>query len=132
MPSETAELKSSERKIKIQKLWKEKETAIREIFNMFHRKGVKRILKLTVKDNAEYPCSDDTIESCLSGFDVRYMDWQKPDLCAEVVLSEAPNVVELTLHSSGNNAVLQSWASETSICDLNKVRQDGQLFSVHY
>lgn len=89
---------------------------------MLHRKGVRRILKLTVRDNLDDPCSDEVIERCLKRFDVRYLDWQKYDLCAEVILSAAPNVVKLTLHSSGSHAVLRSWASEMTLCELNKVR----------
>lgn len=89
--------------------------------------GVQQILKLTVVDNPSRPCTDEVIERCLRDFDVRYLDWNKPDLCADVILAVAPNIVELTLHSSGNSSVLRSWAAENGLCNLNLVRYEQTL-----
>jgi hypothetical protein len=61
-------------------------------------------------DNIKMPCSDEIIEYCLDDFDVRYLNWRKLDLCVEAILANTTNLAELTLHSSGNNAVLRGWA----------------------
>ena len=97
--------------------------SLEKVFNMLREeKGIKRILKLTVKDDPAMPCSDRVIEKCLESFDVRYLDWNKPDLCIDIVLAKAPNVTELNLYSSGNNAVLRRWASINGLCGLNQAR----------
>ncbi|KAI1424164.1 hypothetical protein F5Y12DRAFT_464007 [Xylaria sp. FL1777] len=85
-------------------------------------KGVKRILKLVVEDNAEWPCSEEIIKSCLESLnDVRYLNWKRPNISAET-LHKAPNVVELWLYSTGINAVLSSWADEEGLRKLKKLR----------
>lgn len=84
-------------------------------------KHVQRILKVEVKDNPRRNCSDQTIEACLKGFDVRYLNWDKYDLCSDVVVAVAKNVIELWLYSSGNNAVLRSWSGEEGLGRLKQV-----------
>lgn len=101
----------------VEKQWE----SLQAIFAMLRRRGVRKILKLRVQDNPYRPCSDEVIESCLDGFDVRYLDWNRPDLCADVILAKAPKVVELWLYSSGSNAVLRGWAGSTGLCRLRRV-----------
>jgi hypothetical protein len=84
-------------------------------------KGVKKILKLVVDDNDEFPCSEVIIRNCLEQLDdVRYLDWKRPNISAQTLL-KAPNVVELWLYSTGINAVLSSWADHGGLPQLKKV-----------
>ena len=94
---------------------------LKDIFDALSQKNVEKILKVTVEDSTVCPCTDEVIEECLQKFDVRYLDWRKPDLCSDVLVRAAPNIVELTLYSSGNNAVLRGWASAGGLCSLNLV-----------
>lgn len=101
--------------------WERFMESLQKIFRMLYKNGARKILKLTVIDNPKRPCSDEVIERCLSGFDVRYLNWVKPDLCADVILAKAPKVVELWLYSSGSNAVLRGWAATNGLCGLNQL-----------
>jgi len=92
-----------------------------EVFDMLRELKIKRILKVTVEDNSDRPCTDSVIMKCLRDFDVRYLDWQKNDLCIDVVLAVAPRVSELRLYSSGNATVLRGWAASSGLCSLNQV-----------
>ncbi|KAL7805226.1 hypothetical protein V8C44DRAFT_341207 [Trichoderma aethiopicum] len=101
--------------------WRRDMKALRNIFKMLRGRGVKRILKVTVTDNAKRPCSDQVFQECLAGFDVRYLNWTKPDLSASVICTSCPKVAELTLYSSGRRAVLDSWAANTGLCTLRQL-----------
>ncbi|KAF4467266.1 Peptidase S8 S53 subtilisin kexin sedolisin [Fusarium albosuccineum] len=93
-----------------------------DIFRWLKEGGVSSVLKLTVFDNGDPPHSDEAIEECVGGLNVRVWNWFKVDLCADVILKSAPNVKHLTLYSSGNNAVLKSWSSRGSLPSLKKIR----------
>jgi hypothetical protein len=95
--------------------------ALTKIFNMLKGQGVKRILKVTIRDNQKEPCSDRIIQQCLSPFDVRYLDWNKPDLNAGTIYASCPRIAQLTLYSSGRKAVLDSWVASTGLCRLRQV-----------
>ncbi|KAI2619318.1 hypothetical protein GGR54DRAFT_647998 [Hypoxylon sp. NC1633] len=97
--------------------------ALRDTFRWLRKKNVKQIVKLVVKDNPDRYCSDETIETCLDGFDVRYLDWNKADMCVDTIRKKAPNVVHLWLHSSGSNAVLWSWSDSSGLRSLPKLSQ---------
>ncbi|KAI1827697.1 hypothetical protein F4861DRAFT_492215 [Xylaria intraflava] len=85
-------------------------------------KGVKRILKLVVEDNAEWPCSETTIRDCLRRLeDIRYLNWKRPNISVETLLV-APNIVGLWLYSTGINAVLAGWADKEGLQQLKKLR----------
>jgi hypothetical protein len=114
-------LSAEEQKLKRQGLWEDDMDSLRSVFDLIRTKKVKKILRLTVTDNFERPCSDEVIEDCLRNFDIRYLDWRKYDLCIDVVLNAAPRVVELWLYSNSNNAVLRSWAASNGICYLKRV-----------
>jgi hypothetical protein len=91
--------------------WKGRTDSIRKVFSWFRKQKVRRILKLVVVDDGTLPCSDATIEECLREFDIRYLNWNKDDLCIDV-LREAGlyNVREIWLSWSGRNSVLYSWS----------------------
>jgi hypothetical protein len=98
------------------------QTALVGVFMMLAEKGVKRILRLSVRDNPKKPCSDELIQRCLRDFDIRYLNWNKPDLRADIVVASAPRLVGIWLHSSGNDAVLREWAGGRGLCNLHQVR----------
>lgn len=79
------------------------------IFDHLHQKGVRKIIRVTAQDR-NLPHSDEMIEKILTRFDVEIWDWEKLDICSEVIFEAAPNVREVCLYSSGNNAVLRSWS----------------------
>ncbi|KAI1408751.1 hypothetical protein F5Y13DRAFT_104954 [Hypoxylon sp. FL1857] len=103
--------------------WEEDSKALCATFKWLRKKNVKQIVKLVVKDNPNRNCSDETIETCLDGFDVRYLDWNKADMCVDTIRKKAPNVVHLWLHSSGSNAVLWSWSDSSGLRSLPKLSQ---------
>ncbi|PTB62672.1 hypothetical protein BBK36DRAFT_1172427 [Trichoderma citrinoviride] len=101
--------------------WKNDMQSLRKIFAMLRDRGVKRILKVTIRDNEKRPSSDQVIQECLAGFDVRYLNWTKPDLSASVICASCPKIAELTLYSSGRRAVLDSWAASTGLSRLRQL-----------
>jgi hypothetical protein len=82
-------------------------------------RNVRNILKLTVDDQV-HPHGDEEIEEAVRGtpsnprlshsFDVQILDWRKIDLCPGTIATASPNVREVHLRWSGNNAVLRGWS----------------------
>lgn len=108
----------------VQDSWIGRSESARKTFEWLRqRKRVRRILKLVVIDDANLPCSDAIIEDCLQGFDVRYLNWNKEDLCVETLrTSGTSNVKELWLSWSGRNSVLHGWScKETGLPTLSQV-----------
>jgi len=91
------------------------------IFAGLKRKGVKKIIRLVVDDDAETPHSDEVIEE-LSCFEIEEWDWRRIDLCSERIKIAAPRVRTLSLYSSGNSAVLWSWSGVDGLPGLEYVR----------
>lgn len=104
------------------------------IFKWLNRKGVKQILKVIVEDDHRIPhshetikpdqClphSDEVIEDALREFDVEIWDWRKFDICSQTIVNTAPNVRDVQLYCSGNDAILRSWSAETGLVKLKKV-----------
>lgn len=56
----------------------------------------------------------------LYGFKVEEWDWKKMDICSDVIHESSPAVREVSLYSSGNNAVLMGWASEEGLGNRKK------------
>jgi hypothetical protein len=84
---------------------------LRAVFDWLRKKGVRRILRLVIVDNQEWQCSDETIEECLKGWDIRHLDWNKRDLSIEIIKNgEAAKMVELFLSWSGQNTALLGWS----------------------
>lgn len=101
--------------------WQDDEKNLKEVFRWLKvDKKVKTIVNLTVKDNTHHYCTDETVEECLKGLDVRYLDWNRPDLCAET-LRVSPSLVEISLYWTGLNAVLWSWSDTEGLLTLAKV-----------
>lgn len=92
-------------------------------FRWFRKQNVQRILKVVIVDDSTFPCSDETIEECLRGFDVRYLNWNKDDFCPAILHSaKLHNIRELWLSWSGRNSVLYSWScKDTGLPTMKKV-----------
>ena len=103
------------------------------VFNWLKKHRVKSVIKVSVVDDVEPSHSDEAIELCLGptrsadgmkkieGLDVRIWNWFKMDLCVDVIVASAPNVRDVTLYSSGNNAVLVGWSSSAGLPRLKGV-----------
>ncbi|KAG8677738.1 hypothetical protein FPOAC1_003766 [Fusarium poae] len=85
--STNVEQSGNEDRIAIFDHWSRNMESLKKMFNMLRNHGIKRILKVTIHDNEQTPSSDNTIQACLNGFDVRYLDWNEPDLCINVIRS---------------------------------------------
>ncbi|KAK4222100.1 hypothetical protein QBC38DRAFT_504306, partial [Podospora fimiseda] len=90
------------------------------IFRWLKDQGVKSVLKVTVIDDVEPSHSDQVIEECLNELNVRTWNWYKVDLCCDVILKSASNARDVTLYSSGNNAVLKGWSSPEGLPKLKQ------------
>ena len=91
------------------------------VFNELRGRKVKTILKVIVDDLAEPAHSDEAIEKALDKMGVEIWDWKKTDLCTEVIQTAAPNVREVHLYWSGNNAVLRGWSEEGGLKQLKEL-----------
>ncbi|KAF9634998.1 hypothetical protein BFW01_g5893 [Lasiodiplodia theobromae] len=90
------------------------------IFKWLHERGVRKILKVTVIDN-EFPAHKDaSIVDCLKDFNVEVWDWKKVDLCSEVIAKSTSVAKEISLYSSGNQAVLKGWSAPGGFSDRGK------------
>ncbi|KAF8244126.1 hypothetical protein K440DRAFT_610568 [Wilcoxina mikolae CBS 423.85] len=92
------------------------------IFDLLHKKGVKKIIKLIVDDDEDTPHSDEIIEQ-LSCFEIEEWDWRKMDICSEVIRTAAPHVQQVFLYSSGNNSVLHGWSCSDGLNQLKNLRE---------
>lgn len=87
------------------------------------QKKVKTILKVIVDDLNEPAHHDEAIEECLDGLGVEVWDWRKMDLSPEIIKKVAPDVREIHLYWSGNNAVLRGWSEPEGLRQLQKLRK---------
>jgi hypothetical protein len=95
-------------------------TDMKIIFKWLRENGVQMIVKVMVIDDGVPSHSDSAIEEALGGFDVQVWDWKKVDICSEVICNSTKVVKEISLYSSGNNAVLMGWASPEGFINLEK------------
>ncbi|KAF5667799.1 hypothetical protein FHETE_5568 [Fusarium heterosporum] len=102
--------------------WNRNMRNLKKMFRMIRKRQVKQILKVTIYDNPKRPCSDETIQACLEGFDVRYLDWNKPDLSIDVIHAACPRLAEIKLYSSGRKSVFSGWTSNTGLCNLHQLK----------
>lgn len=87
-----------------------------EIFQWLRDNGVKKILTAIVLDNIEPSHSDAAIENSLKDFKVEVWDWKKLDLNSDVIANSTNGAVrEISLYSSGNNAVLMGVSIQISL-----------------
>jgi hypothetical protein len=91
------------------------------IFKWLRKEKVETIYAVTVIDSSEPSHSDAAIESALRGFKVEIWDWKKLDLNCDVIAACTEGAVrEMSLYSSGNNAVLMGWSSEDGLRCIKK------------
>lgn len=81
---------------------------------------MQKIIKVMVIDDGNPSHADSAIEDAQRNFDVEVWDWKKVDLCSEVICESTKVVREISLYSSGNNAVLMGWASPEGLINRNK------------
>ncbi|RAL61211.1 hypothetical protein DID88_010290 [Monilinia fructigena] len=84
------------------------------IFEWLWQRGVREIIKVMVIviDNGNPPHASGAIVDALYGFEIEEWNWKKIDLCSDVISESSLAVREVSLYSSGKNAVLMGWASE--------------------
>ncbi|KAH6851063.1 hypothetical protein B0I37DRAFT_373102 [Chaetomium sp. MPI-CAGE-AT-0009] len=92
------------------------------IFKWLREQDVTKIIRVSVGDQKHTSHSDEAIERCLEHTEVEVLDWNKLDICATVFTDAAPRVRDLTVHCSGNNAVLRSWMSPGGLVELEDLR----------
>ncbi|KAK7403904.1 hypothetical protein QQX98_010311 [Neonectria punicea] len=90
------------------------------VFDWLWRRGVREIIKVMVVDDGDHPHADAAIVDALYGFKVEEWDWKRVDLCSDVIYESSPAVREVSLYSSGNNAVLMGWASAEGLGNRDK------------
>ncbi|EXL70034.1 hypothetical protein FOPG_14109 [Fusarium oxysporum f. sp. conglutinans race 2 54008] len=90
------------------------------IFDQLRNKGVETVLRVFVQDSdPDSPShSDEAIEKALQGMGVEVWDWNRTDLCTEVIVTAAPKAREVHLYWSGNNAVLRGWSEAGGLAKL--------------
>lgn len=93
----------------------------KDVFEWLWQNGVRRILEVRVNDLVEMPHKDHVIEAALKPFQVEKWNWKKLNICSDTILRAAPDVREVFLYSSGNNAVLRSWSCKHGLAQLKKV-----------
>ncbi|KAJ5618018.1 hypothetical protein N7537_003132, partial [Penicillium hordei] len=69
---------------------------------------------------------DTAIEGALSGFGVQVWDWKKVDICSDTISKSSRSVKEISLYSSGNNAVLMGWASPAGFKNAEKFPEENE------
>lgn len=74
-----------------------------------------------VVDDGDISHSDEVIEEALRRFQVEVWDWKKLDISSETIFQAAENVKEISLYSTGNNAVLMGWYSDEGLKKFPKV-----------
>jgi hypothetical protein len=98
-----------------------------KFFAWLSDKGVKTIIKVTVEDRkSRDPHGDETIIESLSKFEIEILDWCKIDLCPQVISDasiKSPNLREIHLRWSGNNAVLRAWSEPDGLAKLPQLEQ---------
>ncbi|KAL8929523.1 MAG: hypothetical protein Q9208_001192, partial [Pyrenodesmia sp. 3 TL-2023] len=102
--------------------WASMQKCLKDVFKWLkNNKKVKGIMRLVVRDRGPIFCSDETVEECLRGLEVRYLDWDRPDLCTDT-LGRTPDLVQVDLYWSGSKAVLSSWGGTNGLRKLEKLR----------
>ncbi|KAK6219193.1 hypothetical protein LQW54_002442 [Pestalotiopsis sp. IQ-011] len=91
---------------------KERDDRVKKFFKWLRDvMHVERIVNLLVDDDSDHACSDETIERCLRGFDVRYLSWNKDDICVKSLRDEAPNLKVLEVWWCGRYSTLMGWSN---------------------
>ncbi|RFU79743.1 intracellular serine protease [Trichoderma arundinaceum] len=91
-----------------------------DVFDWLHKNGVRKIVKVMVIDDGDPGHADASIEKAVGRFGVEIWDWKRLDLSTEVIQNCSKDVKEISLYSTGNNAVLMGWASEQGLPNIKK------------
>jgi hypothetical protein len=101
--------------------WNNMQAHLVEVFRWLKEdKGVKGIMRLVVRDREPIFCSDETMEQCLKNLEVRYLDWDRPDICTDT-LQLTQDLVQVDLYWSGLKAVLCSWGDANGLRTMQRV-----------
>lgn len=95
-------------------------TDFTNIFNWLRKQQVRKIFKVTVHDDTPPHHTDRAIVEYLKDFGVEIWDWKRVDLSSEVIRKASPEVREISLYCSGNQAVLNGWSSTGGFTDRTK------------
>jgi hypothetical protein len=79
-----------------------------------HKKQVTGIYELRVRDSLYIPHCEETIKTCLEGFDIEVLDWERVDLSLEPLKNTCLNLKQLTLYGSSWTS-LQYWTANNAI-----------------
>jgi hypothetical protein len=82
-----------------------------DVFKYLLENNVRCIKEVRVPDCLAHPHSNFRIRECLSGFNIKRLDWRKHDFSLTLIREVAPGLQELKLYSSGNEDTLQFWAT---------------------
>ena len=93
------------------------------LFQFLRKEKVQRIIHVIVDDRDKIPHSDGAIDIALRGLKVEKWDWQKFDICMETIASAAPDVEQIHLYWSGNNAVLRGWSDKEVLKRMTKLKR---------
>ena len=93
------------------------------LFDFLREKKVRRIVRVIVADRDRNAHSDVAVEIALRSFRVEIWDWQKFDMCTETIASAAPDVEEMHLYWSGNNAVLWGWSNKEILRRMKELKK---------
>ncbi|KAK1764325.1 hypothetical protein QBC33DRAFT_203355 [Phialemonium atrogriseum] len=85
------------------------------VFDWLRRNNVTKIIRVMVVDDGDPAHADKSIVKALQGFEVEQWDWKRLDLCTDVIWKSTSVVQEISLYSTGNNAVLMGWASSQGL-----------------
>lgn len=103
-------------------MWRQDEENLVEFFRWLSKdKGVTSILRLTVRDNPDHYCSDHTIKKCLEYFEIRYLNWVRPNLWASSHALPS-SLIDLSLYWSGLNSVLWGWSAAEGLQTLEELK----------
>ncbi|KAJ3580497.1 hypothetical protein NPX13_g50 [Xylaria arbuscula] len=99
------------------------------VFDWLRKNHVEKIVKIMVIDDVDPSHSDASIEEALRDFGVEVWDWKKLDLNTDVIWrattapgnKEASVVEEISLYSTGNNAVLM--ANSLSVLIVSQLKK---------
>ncbi|GAB1319911.1 hypothetical protein MFIFM68171_10121 [Madurella fahalii] len=95
------------------------------VFNWLReKKGVRRILEVSVVDMGETPYRDETIEGTLgSDLNIEVWDWQKIDISSDTIVKVAPNAQVVRLYCSGNTSILHAWSGKHGLARLRNLKK---------
>ncbi|KUJ16880.1 uncharacterized protein LY89DRAFT_669327 [Mollisia scopiformis] len=93
------------------------------LFDWLRNKAVDRVIRVIVDDTLDPAHSDEAIEKALWNLKVDIWDWKKIDICTETIITASPDVSEVCLYWSGNNAVLRGWSEAGGLPLLRKLKK---------